>query len=175
MVIWITGISGTGKTTLAQNLFKTIKKKYNSSIHFDGDQFRSIFKNDIGYSLKDRNKNAIRLTRLVKFLSEQKVNIIISANITSMQFRKWCRKNIKNYYEILIEANISNLIKRDYKNLYKNALKKKIKNVVGIDIPYRKPSGANLYITNNGSKKDFLKYTKLINDKLKNKKSLIFY
>ena len=47
-------------------------------------------------------KNAIRLTRLVKFLSEQKVNIIISANITSMQFRKWCRKNIKNYYEIIL-------------------------------------------------------------------------
>tara|TARA_B100000900_G_C20576604_1_gene715622 strand:+ start:665 stop:1192 length:528 start_codon:yes stop_codon:yes gene_type:complete len=175
MVIWITGISGTGKTTLAQNLFKTLKKKYKSTIYFDGDQFRSVFKNDIGYTLKDRDKNAVRLTRLVKFLSEQKINIIISANITSMQFRKWCRKNIKNYYEILIEANISNLIERDYKNIYKNALKKKIKNVVGVDIPYRRPRGANLYITNNGSKKDFLKHSKLIHSQLKNKKSLIFY
>ena len=92
-----------------------------------------------------------------------------------MQFRKWCRKNIKNYYEILIEANISNLIKRDYKNINKNALKKKIKNVVGVDISYRRPRGANLYITNNGSKKDFLKHSKLIHSQLKNKKSLIFY
>ena len=77
MVIWITGISGAGKTTLAKYFRKKFKKK---SIYFDGDEFRKIFKNDIRYSLKARNTNAERLTRLVKYLSDQKNNIIISAN-----------------------------------------------------------------------------------------------
>ena len=66
MVIWITGISGTGKTTLLKYFFNKFKKKFPSTIYFDGD-FREIFNNDIKYTLKDRNTNAVRLTRLVSF------------------------------------------------------------------------------------------------------------
>ena len=83
MIIWITGISGSGKTTLGKYFFTNFKKKYPNTIYFDGDKFRKIFNNDIKYSLKDRNTNALRLTRLVKFLSIQKINIVISANITT--------------------------------------------------------------------------------------------
>ena len=76
-------------------LFKKFKKKYPSTIFFDGDQFRSIFFNDINYTLKDRDTNAIRLTNLVKYISSQKVNIIISANLTSQRFRDWCKETLK--------------------------------------------------------------------------------
>ena len=71
MIIWITGISGAGKTTLGKALFKKFKKN-NSTIYLDGDQIRNIFNKDLNYSLKDRNLNAERLTKLVKYLSEQK-------------------------------------------------------------------------------------------------------
>jgi adenylylsulfate kinase-like enzyme len=54
MVIWITGISSTGKSTLGKKLFFRIKKKYKSTIFFDGDKFREIFQNDIKYTLKDK-------------------------------------------------------------------------------------------------------------------------
>ena len=94
MIIWITGISGAGKTTLGKALFKKFKKKNNSTIYLDGDQIRNIFNKDLNYSLKDRNLNAERLTKLVKYLSEQKKNIIISANLTSTKYRTWCRKNL---------------------------------------------------------------------------------
>ena len=77
MVIWITGISGTGKTTLGKYFNKF--KKILFQLYFDGDKFREIFNNDIKYTLKDRNTNAVRLTRLVKFLSNQSINIVISA------------------------------------------------------------------------------------------------
>ena len=165
MVIWITGISGAGKTTLG----KCLKKKYKNFLYFDGDLFRKIFQNDINYTLKDRDVNAQRLTRLIKHLSLQDLNIIVAANITSSKYRIWCRKNIKNYIEIFIEAKISNLIKRDYKKLYSRALKKQIKNVVGIDIKFKKPSGSHIYITNNSGITNFKKKVKDIENYINKK------
>ncbi len=153
MVIWITGISGAGKTTLAKFFLKN--KKF-QSVYFDGDQFRKILGNDIKYTLKDRDINAHRLTRLVKYISDQKLNVLISANLTSRKYRNWCKKNIKNYIEIFIDADIKNLIKRDYKKLYSKAIKGKIKNVVGVDLPFKKPLGSNIYIKNDSTKKKFL-------------------
>ena len=118
MVIWITGISGSGKSTLGNFFYNKFKKNYPSTIFFDGDQFRKVFANDINYTLKDRDLNAVRLTSLVKYLSTQKVNIIISANLTSQKYRNWCKKNICNYFEVFIDTPIDLLVKhRDYKKL----------------------------------------------------------
>jgi adenylylsulfate kinase-like enzyme len=154
MVIWFSGVSGSGKTTLGKKFFNFLKKKSSSTIFFDGDKFRSLFKNDLGYTMKDRDTNAYRLTRLVNEISRQKINVIVSANLTSLNYRKWCRKKIKNYYEIYLEAKKSSLLKRDYKNLYKNATKGKLKNVVGIDLPFIRPKGCDMYIKNDSSKKN---------------------
>ncbi len=164
MVIWITGISGTGKSTLGNYFFNRFKKKYPTTVFFDGDQFRSIFFNDINYTLKDRDTNAVRLTNLVKYIASQKVNIVISANLTSQRFRDWCRKNVRNYFEVFIDTPLETLIKkRDYKNIYKNAIKGKIKNVVGIDIKFKFPKNPDFVINNNSSKKKlFLNYEKII-------------
>ena len=171
MVIWITGISGAGKTTLG----KFFVKKHKNFLYFDGDLFRKIFKNDINYTLKDRDINAQRLTRLIKYLSFQNLNIVVAANITSSKYRIWCRKNIKNYVEVFIDADMSNLINRDYKKLYSKALNKKIKNVVGMDIKFKKPRGSHLYISNNTGKKQFLKKIIYIEKYLKKRfKSFIF-
>ena len=171
MVIWITGISGTGKTTLGKYF---LKKTNSKCIYFDGDEFRKIFNNDIKYTLKDRDVNAYRLTRLVKYLSDQKLNIIVSANLTSRKYRIWCKKNIKNYVEVFIEAKIQDLIKRDYKKLYSKAIKGKIKNVVGIDLLFKKPLGSNIYIKNDSTKTKFLQNIKIIKNYLKRKKIKIY-
>lgn len=175
MVIWITGISGTGKSTLGNYFFKKFKKKYPSTIFFDGDQFRSIFFNDINYTLKDRDTNAIRLTNLVKYISSQKVNIIISANLTSQRFRDWCKRNVKNYFEIFIDTPMQTLIKkRDYKGLYKNAIRGKTKNVVGIDIKFKLPKKPDLIIKNDGSKKQLYKFYPEIIKRIKEKKIKLY-
>ena len=101
MIIWITGISGVGKTTLAKKLYKTLKKKITNIVHIDGDQFRKMFNNDLGYSLKDRDLNAQRMINFVKFLNQFKINIIISANLTSQKYRIYCKKNIFSYFYAL--------------------------------------------------------------------------
>ena len=174
MVIWITGISGTGKSTLGKKLFAEVKKKNAATIFFDGDKFREIFQNDINYTLKDRDINAVRLTRLVKNLSLQKINIIISANLTNIKFRRWMKRNVKNYYEIYISASLKSLLKRDYKELYSKAINKKIKNVVGVDLPFNEPKNSDLYLTNNNDKKIFLKSVDKILSDIKDKKKNFF-
>ena len=167
MIIWFTGISGVGKTTIAKKLHALLSKKL---ILIDGDALRKINNYDLGYTKEDRDVNAKRLINLVEYLSNQKIDIIVCANITSLKFRKIVRKKLRKFYEIHISAKIDNLLKRDYKNLYKNALKKKINNVVGFDIPYKKPKSCYMYLENNLSKKDFLKNAKIIKKKLFNSK-----
>ena len=174
MVIWITGISASGKSTLGKYFFKKIKKTKENTVFFDGDEFRKIFHDDIKYTLRDRDVNAIRLTSLVKYVSDQKINLIISANITSQRFRNWCKKNIQNYFEIFIDTPIEVLRKRDYKKLYKNAFSGKIKNVVGVDIKFIKPKKPDLIIDNSKTKNDlYLHYNRILNE-INNRKIKIY-
>ena len=174
MVIWITGISASGKSTLGKYFFKKFKKIKKNTIFFDGDEFRKIFHNDIQYTLRDRDINAIRLTTLVKYVADQKINLIISANLTSQRFRDWCKKNVKNYFEIFIDTPFEKLKERDYKKLYKKAISGKIKNVVGVDIKFIKPKKPDLIIDNSKNKKNlFQNYSKILKE-IKRKKIKIF-
>ena len=167
MIIWIRGVSGVGKTTLSKKLFQIYKAKNKNTVLIDGDKFRKLFKNDLKFSLKDRNRNAERLIAFVKFLDNQKINVILAANLTSVKYRVWCKKNFKNYIEILINTKINNLIKRDKKNIYNS---KNRKNVVGQDIPNFSSKTSDLIINNDSSKKEFFQKIKLIQRLIKSKK-----
>ena len=157
MVIWLIGLSGSGKTTIGNCVYKQLKKKIKNIVYIDGDIFRKIMSNDLGYSLKDRNKNAIRIINLVSNLAKQDLNVICASNLTSSKSRNIARKKIKDYYEVFINVSINKIIKeRDYKNLYKLAIKKKIKNVTGVDIKYIIPKKSNLVIDNEINKKKIL-------------------
>ena len=169
MVIWITGLSATGKTTFGKNLLKRLKKKYKKDIIFiDGDDFRYLVSNDLGYTINDRDKNASRITKLIKYISDQKFNFIVSGNLTSLKFRKWCKKNIKDYIEIYIHSNINDLFNRDKKNIYKK------NNVVGVDLEFVKPNTSDIYIDNDKSKKKFISQASLVENFIKKNKIRLF-
>ena len=165
MIIWFKGTSGFGKSTLGKFFYTFNKKKVKNLIYLDGDFFRKLFKNDLGYSLKDRNINASRLCAFVKFLQLQNINVIVAANLTSRKYQNWAKKNFANYLSIHIDTKLPNLKKRDKKNIYN-----KKKDVVGVNIKNHKPKNSDLYLENNCSKKKFLENIKLINNKIKAKK-----
>ncbi len=170
MVIWISGMPGSGKSTLAKHYYSKYKKKIKNLILIDGDEFRKAMNNDLGYSIKDREINAFRLTRLIRNFSLQKVNIIISANLIFQEYRNWCKKNISHFLEVYIESSNDILEIRGKK---KKSLKNK-KNILGIDINVKKPIKPDLVINNNLTKNDFTKKIKLIDHAIKKKKIRIF-
>ena len=108
-IIWITGISGTGKTTLAKHYMKFLK----NFLWIDGDQFRKLFNDDLGYTLKDRNKNAERLINFVYFLNKQKISVIVSANLTAKKNKKRIKRKFKNIFHIQINSDLNILGKKE--------------------------------------------------------------
>jgi cytidine diphosphoramidate kinase len=169
MIIWILGKSGSGKTSLAKALLRTKYFKNKSWIHIDGDAIRKIFKDEKNFSISNRRNNASRISKLVKLLSRNDNNIIISSLTNFRYWLNWNRKNLKNYFEIYLEVSLDKLIKRDIKKIYAKALSKKLKNVVGVDIKFNIPHNPDLKINNDNNDKKLANVLKIV---FKNKKFL---
>ena len=161
MVIWIMGLSGSGKTTLAKMLIQKLKKEKENIIHVDGDIIRNIHNDKLGHSIKDREINAERISKLVKFLSKQKIFIVVSVLSNFPKWLKWNKNNIDDYFQIYIKSNFQDLKKRKPK-LYK----KKI-NVVGKDIKFNEPKNSDYEVENYTNKAHLKKEIKKILTKIK--------
>jgi adenylyl-sulfate kinase len=155
MVVWIMGLSGTGKSTLAGHLVKQLRDAGKTVVLLDGDVIRAVFGNDVDHTIEGRRKNAERLSHLAKLLSDQGVHVVAAVLSIFPEWRKWNRENIANYAEVYMQASIETLVKRDIKNLYARALKGEITNVVGVDIPFPEPENPELVIDNNQDVTDF--------------------
>ena len=160
MVIWILGLSGSGKTTLAKLINKNLKNK--KFLHIDGDLVRKIYEKRLGHTIKDRLINAKRISRLVKFLSDQNINMVVSVLSNFPRWLKWNRDNIKKYFEVYLNTNFK-ILKKRKSNLYS----RKIKNVVGVDIKFNEPKNADMTINNCNSMNDLNRASKKIIKKIK--------
>ena len=151
MILWITGISGSGKTTIAKELISILKNFLPEIINVDGDEIRELFGNDLGYEEKDRIIQIKRIQRLCLLLEKQNLIVIASALYASDELLSWNRKNFREYYEIFLDAPIELVEKRDVKGLYKKAKEGLENNIVGIDIPWNKPKDPDLTINFNSN------------------------
>ena len=139
ILFWITGLSGTGKSTIGNLIYPKIKKIYGPTIIIHGDDFRNIW-NLNNYDYKSRYKNCEKYIKFCKYITDQNINVIFTVIGMFEKIRKWNRKNIRNYVEIYIA-------KKNYKNL---KIKKKLKkNIVGIDIKAELPKRPDIKIVNN--------------------------
>ena len=143
MVYWIIGLAQSGKTTLGRALYGVIKPASPNTILIDGDDIRSRF-GDPGYTMEDRRKNADFICKLCKWLDDQGTEVICCVLSAFKESQGWNRKNYSKYFEVFIDVPIEILKKRDKKNLYSG----KIKNVVGIDIPFQPPEKPDYIFSN---------------------------
>ena len=149
MVVWITGLSGSGKTTIGKSIYEYLKQNDNNTVFLDGDIIRKALDNNYGYSLSDRLKGAKQVSGLCKMLDAEDINVVCSTMSLFDEIQKSNRKEISKYIEVFLDVDIEILKKRDSKSLYS----KTTENVVGIDLQYDIPKVPELYLDNSSMNK----------------------
>ncbi len=148
VVIWLTGLSGAGKTTLATGLEKALFEKGFLTKILDGDQLRSGINANLGFTEEDRQENIRRVAEISRLFVECGVICIDSFISPTTAIRQMAREIIgsENFIEIFLKASLDVCEKRDPKGLYKSARKGEIRNFTGIGSPYEIPLNPDLVI-----------------------------
>ncbi|MDA9952626.1 MAG: adenylyl-sulfate kinase [Chitinophagales bacterium] len=147
-LIWLTGLSGSGKSTIAKGLEKALFKRGFYVQVLDGDNIRTGICNNLGFTVEDRSENIRRISEVGKLFIEAGVVTICSFVSPTQQIRKIAQHIIgdDDHVGVFIDAPIEICEKRDVKGLYKKARAGEIKNFTGIDSPFERPDNPNLII-----------------------------
>jgi len=148
IVIWMTGLSGSGKSTIAKGLEKKLHDTGIITNLLDGDNLRSGLNKNLGFSEEDRTENIRRVAETAKLFLNSGVVTICSFVSPTIAIRKIASDIIgdDNFMEVLIDASFEECAKRDVKGLYKKAIGGEIKNFTGLDAPFEKPSNPFIVI-----------------------------
>ncbi len=145
-VIWLTGLSGSGKSTIADNLSEILEKKGVLVQRLDGDIFRAHFCNKLSFNKEDRDFN-IKMAAFTSSLLEKHGVLVIASFISPYKHQRDFVRNVsKNFIEVYVKATLEICIKRDVKGLYKKAIAGEIKNFTGISDAYEIPEKPQLII-----------------------------
>jgi adenylylsulfate kinase len=148
LCIWMTGLSGSGKSTIAQGLEKKLHEKGILTKILDGDNVRTGINNNLGFSEVDRTENIRRIAEVNKLFLDAGI-VTINSFVSPTKDIRDLAKNIigeQDFYEVYINASFEECAKRDVKGLYEKALKGEIKNFTGLDAPFETPADATLEI-----------------------------
>lgn len=145
-VLWFTGLSGAGKTTLAVALEPVLKEKGINVERLDGDIVRESLTRDLGFSKEDRDKNIERITFVAKLLSRNQVGVLASFISPYRATRDMVRSQVTNFIEVYVNVELDTVIERDVKGLYKKAIAGEIPNFTGISDPYEAPENAEIVV-----------------------------
>lgn len=145
---WLTGLPGSGKTTIAKILEEELFNNNILAKLIDGDIIRSEINTDLGYSISDRTENIRRAATISKMFNDCGI-VVINCFISPTQNIRSLAKEIigsENFYEIFINCSLETCEQRDPKGMYKKARKGEVKNFTGISSIYEKPQKADLII-----------------------------
>jgi adenylylsulfate kinase len=146
VVIWLTGLSGSGKTTTGRILEKHFREIGSRVEFLDGDELRRTISSELGFSKEDRETHARRVAFLSQLLSRNGVITIVALISPYRSFREYARKLGSNFVEVWVKCSLETCMKRDPKGLYKSASKGDIRNMTGIQAPYEPPTNAEVII-----------------------------
>ena len=145
-VLWMTGLSGAGKTTIALILMDELAKRGVKAERLDGDVVRESLTRDLGFTAADRAKNIERVTFVAKLLSRNGVGCICSFISPYQTVRDDVRANTTNFLELFVDAPLEVVIDRDVKGLYKKAIAGEIPNFTGISDPFEAPANPDIHV-----------------------------
>lgn len=145
-VIWLTGLSGAGKSTIAHALVARLNAACPGTVLIDGDAVRALFGNDLGFHEAARHAQIGRIQRLAQWLSEQGLVVVVAALYAHPDLLAWNRTHLPGYFEVYVDAPLELLRSRDGKGLYAGAASGTVANVVGVDIPWHAPAGPDMVV-----------------------------
>lgn len=148
VVLWFTGLSGSGKSTVANEVSYRLHQMGKFSYILDGDNVRHGLNKDLGFSPEDRTENIRRISEVANLFADAGVITITAFISPYIKDRNICRELLGEgrFIEIYTKARLYTCEQRDPKGLYKKAREGKIKEFTGIDAPYEEPESPELII-----------------------------
>ena len=139
VTIWFTGLSGSGKSTIARILEKRLRAMGRKVEVLDGDVIRTNLSKGLGFSKEDRDTNIKRIGFVCHLLTRNDVIAIAAAISPYREVRDYNRSLIGNFVEVYARCPLNECAKRDVKGLYQKAMAGEIKGFTGVDDPYEEP------------------------------------
>ena len=145
-VIWLTGLPGAGKTTIANRLEAHMVRNENGIEVLDGDQLRKGLSADLGFSEDDRNEHNRRVVFLAKLLVRNGIDVIVSLVSPYRENRKIARQEFDYFTEVYVKCSLDECMRRDPKGLYAKAKVGEITDMTGLQSPYEAPLSAEVVV-----------------------------
>ena len=145
-VIWMTGLSGSGKTTISKNLNQKLRSMNYDTERLDGDKLRKTISPQAGFTQEERTRHIKRTAHVAQMLAKHGVIVIVSLISPYEKTRKMAKEIIDNFICIHVHCPLEICKKRDPKGLYEQALKGEIDNFTGIDDPYEEPKNPKIKV-----------------------------
>ena len=168
-VIWFTGLSGSGKSTICNSLEELLYTKKVNTFILDGDNVRNGLNKDLSFSNEDRSENIRRVAEVSKILMNAG-NVVLSSFITPFNKDRELAKKIigeNNYIEVFVNTSLETCIDRDPKGLYAKSKSRIIKKMTGIDSRYEIPKSFDIEISESNTLEQTIETIyALIKDKL---------
>lgn len=147
IVVWMTGLSGSGKTTIAQEVERRLVSSGYNAYVLDGDKLRRGINKDLGFSDADRVENMRRVTEMANLFCDAGIITLVTLISPFARNRLEARETIgDDFMEVYVEASIETCKERDPKKLYQKALRGQIKFFTGVDSPYEIPENPDLVL-----------------------------
>lgn len=149
VTIWLTGLSGSGKTTISRLVEYRVKQHGFKAELLDGDEVRRNLTTHLDFSKEDRQNNNKIVTYVAKLLSRNNIIVLTSLISPYQELRDYARKEITNFIEVYVKCPLEECINRDVKGLYKKALNGEISSFTGISDPFEEPKYPEIIVETN--------------------------